>query len=263
MAQIIALVAYSNVWLNSSGGAPELLHTNSTFQYVDTVKFAQYSGPEQEQGEEVAMDVAGGLTVLRSMGARRLWNIAFSWQRQGYPEYALAGFSNAIPKAIQVDLPHGCELWYPRWQTGGSTGKIWRVEYRGLMCNRSYAMPLVPLDQVKVYLRQALAQAEAFALRPEAGAASWAGWFTKALALLESGTPEPPFHPDMLPAGSYPPAARQILAAAVQANVFGGMGSWNDISFADPQMQLEYQSVTAALYEAVKTSTVIASNSFA
>jgi len=264
LAQVIALVAYGNAWLKSADvNAPKLFDANTTFQYVDAVKFVRYASKEQETGIVAAESTADWLTWLRETEAQRLWNIAFAWQRQDCAEYALSGLANSIPRAIQVDLPSGYELWYPFWQTGGPAGKIWRVEYRGLKFDHSCAMPLVDLGQVKAYLRQALEEAEAFALLPEANSTGWAEWFTKAQALLESEAPIPPFHPDMLPAQGYSLEARRVLAAATQANVFGGMGSWNDLGFSDPELQSRYQSVTARLYEIVKIAFVMASNSFA
>lgn len=263
LAQIVALVGHGNLFLHSGeASVPELSHANSAFQYVSSVRFARYRNREQQQGVEVAAGVADWFAFLRSVEARRLWNIAFAWQREDLPEHAAVAFAGGVPRAIQADLPEGYELWYPQWRPGGPDQKPWLVEYRSPRFDDSHAVPLADLNVVKAQLRQAIARAEVFARRPEVGAATWADGFAAALRLLDAPSPEPPFHQDMLPERGYGLAAHQLLAAAGQAWVFGGMGSWNDRGFAAERLQQEYEDVTQALYGAVKTAIVMASNAF-
>ncbi|MBW3624663.1 MAG: hypothetical protein KY468_14755 [Armatimonadetes bacterium] len=65
----------------------------------------------------------------------------------------------------------------------------------------------------------------------------------------------------MLPEEGYSLLARQLLATATQAYVFGGMGSWNDIGF-EGSLQREYEKVSADLYEVIKVTTIMVPNSF-
>ena len=51
--------------------------------------------------------------------------------------------------------------------------------------------------------------------------------------------------------------ARQLLATASHAWVFGGMGSWNDVALTDDE---RYKPVTAELFEAVLEAVVAATN---
>src|SRR5512138_2750136 len=104
LAQIIALVGYGNLFL--SGGNVDL-SSNSTFQYVSTIKFTRYKSNQDKQGVEVASNVSDWLSFLRSLKVTRLWNIAFGWQRQDIPEYIAISFSGGVPMAIQADLPNG------------------------------------------------------------------------------------------------------------------------------------------------------------
>jgi hypothetical protein len=260
LAQIVALVGHGNQFL--SGGSLELSN-NSTFQYVSAVKFARYKTNQDTQGVEVASSVSEWLSFLRSIGVTRLWNIAFDWQQQDFPEHIAAAFSGSIPRAIQADLPNGYELWYPQWETGGQDNKKpWIVEYRSLMFPYSHMLPVQKMSIVKSQIKQAVSQAEKFAKRSDVNASNWAVWFSKSLELLDSAVPAAPFHPDLLPDAGYGLEARQVLAAAVQAYVFGGMGSWNDLGFEKTKTHKEYERITKELYEAVKFAIVMASNSF-
>ncbi|HEB65292.1 MAG TPA: hypothetical protein ENJ02_07105 [Chloroflexi bacterium] len=68
----------------------------------------------------------------------------------------------------------------------------------------------------------------------------------------------------MLPSSGFPLEARQLLAAAAQAYVFGGMSSWNDLALPnDPEIIKEYEEISTELYEAIQFAILAASNSFA
>jgi len=259
LAQIISLVAHGNLFLQR--GAIDLT-ANFTFQYVSSIKYCRYKSPQDAHGELLASSVSEWLDYLRSTGATRLWNIAFAWQRKDLPEHVAISFSGGVPKAIQADLPNGFELWYPLWKPGGTATKPWVVEYRGLFFPTSQALPLQKMSAVKNQLQQAVLRAEWFSKSSEVNASVWTSWFTKSLELLESPNPQAPFHPDMLPSTGFSLEARQILASAVQSYVFGGMGSWNDMGFAKPEIQELYNRITKELYEAIKIAIVMASNSF-
>ena len=260
LAQIISLVAHGNLFL--SGGSVDL-EANSTFRYDASVKFIRFKSNQDTEGVEVADSVSNWLSFLRSIKATRLWNIAFEWQKQDCPEYVAAAFANGAPNAIQADLPKGFEIWYPLHKTGGSDKKRWLVEYRGLMFPNSQAIPVQKMSLVRNRLKQAVSQAEKFANRSDVNASGWADWFTKSLEILDSPAPTIPYHPDMLPASGFDLDARQILASAVRAYVFGGMGSWNDMLFEKPEITREYERITQDLYEALKLAFVMVSNSFA
>jgi len=260
LAQIISLVTHGNLFLD--GGNVDL-SANSSFQYTSLVKFARYKSNQDKQGAEIAGSVSEWFSFLHSNKVTRLWNIAFSWKRKDFPEHVADAFSGGVTRAIQADLPNGFELWYPLWKTGGQDkNKPWIVEYRGLLLANSHVLPVEKMSVVKNQLRQAVSQAEIFAQRPDVNASYWADFFTKSLELLDSSSPTTPIHPDMIPTCGFTLEARQVLASAVQSYVFGGMGSWNDMGFEEPEVNEEYGRITKELYEAVKFATTMASNSF-
>jgi hypothetical protein len=93
-----------------------------------------------------------------------------------------------------------------------------------------------------------LVSAEAFAA--EHDLSTWADWFRDASQLGQTSDAQAPYHPDMLPAAGFEPFARQLLAMATRAWVFGGMGSWNDLGYADLDNE-SYSTITRELYAAV------------
>ena len=311
VAQIVALVAHGNLFLS---GKDVDLSTNSTLQYISSIKFVRYKSSQDTQGVEVANSVSEWFSFLRSAKATRLWHIDFSSrQRQDIPAYIASAFVGGVRHAIQADLPEGFELWFPKWETTGlihagrksvkqerglhhkatlqklslllcrifrcrgardhassaaskspeETGgegeyKPWSVEYRGFMSPNSSALPMQEMSAVKDRLRQAVSRAQSFAQ-----GTIWAKYFASSLEALESPAPVFSFG-DMLPSSGFPLEARQLLAAATRAYVFGGMSSWNDLALPnDPEVIKEYEEISTELYEAIQFAILMASNSFA
>ncbi len=309
VAQIVALAAHGNLFLS---GKDVDLSTNSTLQYISSIKFVRYKSSQDTQGVEVANSVSEWFSFLRSAKATRLWYIDFYHQRQDIPAHIASAFSGGVSVAIQADLPEGFELWFPKWKTTGhiNTGrrsvkqerehyhkvtfrnlllllckifrcrgarnhdssatlkstektggegeyKPWSVEYRGFRSPNSCALPMQEMSAVKDRLRQAVLRAKEFAQGTH-----WTKNFTSSLEALESPAPAFPF-PDMLPSSGFPLEARQLLAAAAQAYVFGGMSSWNDLSLPnDPEIIKEYEEISTELYKAIQFAILMASNSF-
>jgi hypothetical protein len=89
---------------------------------------------------------------------------------------------------------------------------------------------------------------------------SFAQSFDAALACLRSDQPlQAAFHRDIAPRGSLSLQAEQLLGAAQAAWVFGGMGSWNDLSF-EAEAGERYTQLSDALYHHLNLAAVAAAN---
>ncbi|NDJ77337.1 MAG: hypothetical protein GYB65_13875 [Chloroflexi bacterium] len=267
LAQIIALVAHGNLLLRDSaagGNEPQIgLAAHSTFKYVSSITFTRDDDSDRyPAGGAVAGSLADWFAFLRANGVSRLWYIGLGHRGGKTQEYVAPAWSESVPYAIQTDWPDRFELWYPLWETGGPSEKPWHVEYRGMLSGHSHALPKRDASAAKAQMKAGISSAADFARRPEVQADSWGTVLDEAVALLDDPHPQPPYHADMLPETGYNLAARQILAAAVKANIFGGMGSWNDMGFGDPALQREYEQVSAELYAALRLGFVVAANAF-
>jgi hypothetical protein len=116
------------------------------------------------------------------------------------------------------------------------------------------------LDVMRGQLFAALEAIHAFAARH---GSHFASSFAEAMAELKSPTPSPfGWKNDLLPAGfGIPLAARQLLASAQQASVFGAMGSWNDQYWPDAVVEAEYNEVSERLFACLNDAVVAATNS--
>ncbi len=138
--------------------------------------------------------------------------------------------------------------------------RVWDVVYKVTRLNERAATAQINLAKAKKRLESALWNALAFAER--AKLQDWKNIFKDVLAYSEGHRTEIPYHPDLLPARGYGAAVKHVIAFASKAWVFGGMGSWNDMSFSEGSLKGQYDETTQALYEAVVHALVDATNSY-
>jgi hypothetical protein len=128
----------------------------------------------------------------------------------------------------------------------------------------SLALPPLPegpprsVVEASTELVAALEAARSFALTNQLS--GWAEWFAKAIVAAGAPDPEIPYNPDIAPGGWLALEQRQLLAAATQAWVFGGMGSWNDIWLEDESQAERMEQLTKQLYTAVMGALVAVTN---
>jgi hypothetical protein len=152
------------------------------------------------------------------------------------------------------------QLWSSSWQCAQpGTRKPWKVTYAANRRSRRGLRRAPDLVGRSAELREALRGIKAFA--EAQGLQDWAEWFERAVLRLDDPSAAIRYHPDLLPPCGYSPVARQLVAAAVEAWVFGAMGSWNDLSIPTAK-HLTYRRLTARLYDAVLLALQDGANSF-
>ena len=247
-AQVVALAAHGDAWLRTGGTAPELFPGHSTFHHTRRVAFA-WSEPFAFLRRRDPQSATGAwYTRMRDRGASAL-KVA-TWRQQGaLADHVGVAFQGYTLWGVLAAYEGSWQLWVPE-----SSG--YSVIYR---CRAITAPPaMVRFDEADSQLQTALEAATRFAR--QAGQDSWVKGFAEAIALREAPDPKPPYHPDLLPEQGYSPEARRLLACAVRAWVFGGMGSWNDLVFRDAALETEYERVTPWLFGAVLDAIAAAAN---
>ena len=243
---------------------PSLESSNSTFQYVHRTSF-DFRG-SGARSTTTAPDVASWLHGALERGIDRFWLLVpepeVAKTAGGAAEQVLVAFAGAGQWfLVGTSGERSREIWWPSWAVGdadASDGRIWDVDYRGESLDRA-GMPLRPdvFDSAQ-RLTAELESAEAFARVHRLDV--WADWFADARRFGEGDDPQPPYHPDMFPARGFAKPARRLLAMATRAWVFGGMGSWNDLTLPAPEEEEEYNRASASLYSAVLAAFVAAVN---
>ena len=269
LAQLVALTSYGNNYLAHDYVPVGFYPGNSTFQFcskVDFIEFHQQLFSKKLKETIVAPGPAEWYKYLKKEGCRklRLYFQGTKDQSQA-PEYKLAGMvGGGGTWYIEAVYKSYSNLWSNRWQVqdaNAADGRIWTVNYGRTSWRQKTLNIQVEQGRVKEQLASTLRELIQFALKQNLE--SWARQFESALALLDSEEPnEQYYHKDLMPLNNYSITARQILFSAGQAWVFGGMGSWNDLSFSNKEDNDLYEKLSGRLYYGIIEAVVSAVNSY-
>lgn len=259
LASAAALVAHGTLWLSSENNQspPDLLDSNSSFKFVRRVEF-QVGRSGLLGRRRVVLGTAEWLAELKRDGVQKLHLVTDLPEAGSLPGHVADAFANGLGWAMLASGRHPT-LWTCQWSVGDQAARdsrIWDLEARSVPAE-GMQTPAAEIQVARERLTTALQEIKQFAEGSEFE--DWVPWFERAIALLKDSNPVPPYHGDILPDAT-PVARRQLAAAAVQAWVFGGMGSWNDGMPVDESAQREYERVTPMLYEAVVNALVAAVN---
>jgi hypothetical protein len=273
VAQMIALTIYGNAALHENSiNVSALYPSNSTFQYCEYVRFVDVT-TSAKQVEEVqwATDSLAWFGRLRNDGfyALRLHYGATGGKTlDGYhvPDRMLAGLVGGGGRwLIEAISPHGADYWEGSWEVGNrarADRRIWRVTYARIAHGQpTQAAEPQDLEALKRELSTVLTDIHGYARSH--GLNTFASLFECSQAQLASTSPgSGVYHSDLAPATRLPLLAQQLLAAAQLSWVFGGMGSWNDVTHGGADDK-EYQRLSEALFRLLNQTYVAVANSTA
>jgi hypothetical protein len=261
LAQIVALITHGNEYLSSPRkDTLELFPSHSTFQYVSEVSFQKKKSLDEAPGkpEILANDTRSWFSHLVIDGIRYLKLDLVNLQHLP-PPYATSLFTAGGAWVVQTDQGR---CWQANWSfidQGSRQARLWKVEYWE-RDNTPVVRNFPDIETAYRNLENALSEAENFSEKRNFG---WEKWFGKAIELLRNPVPVRPFYTDLLPPTFENIKVCQLLAGALQAWVFGGLGSWNDMYITDNSVEQEYQQISRNLYEAVIQSVGAVTNSTA
>jgi hypothetical protein len=242
LAQLVALAAHGNAFLAGLEQESPELEAGATFRYTSSLQFVD--------DDVVSTTTSAWFEVLRDEGVSRL-EVATAPTRRNFVAFANAG---------RWWLVAGDRSWRGEWSVTdaqASDHRIWSAVYR--VFDPPDADDAQDVANARSRLEEALADVSDFCDRHSTG---FEEHFERAARLLDSPAPKIPYYDDVLPTRGYDLATRQLLAAATEADLFGGIGSWNDLGFDQPDVEAEYGAVSDRLFEAVIDATVAAANSF-
>lgn len=254
LAQYFALATHGSAWLQEPDvrTAPALEQSNSTFQFARTVTFAGVPG------------TGPWLKSLAAQGVDRIWLATPGQPSTGgkaREAHVAAAFVGGMQAGLLTTGPRGSQLWRASWKAGDPAAadrRVWDIDYH---CDDVSFTPdpfRFPVTDAKGALDSALEAIAQFSrvhdLRP------WDSVFADAQALLGAESFEDLYHQDLFPEGRYDLASRQLAAAAQSSWVFGGMGSWNDLGFADAATHTEYERLSRELFSALTRGCTAAAN---
>lgn len=261
IAQLAALTIHANAFLRGrplAGFWPG----NTAFQFCKRVDFvAAADGREQAY----AADPKRWLERLRREGVTAVRLYRGTRNEPGISDRQSVAFVGGGGRwVMETSRGAECDLWEGSWELGDREDperRIWNVTYArtaaGIPCQPVAA---VDLEMLRGDLLDVLAEIETFAAEQRTG---FAESFRAAVGALTSDAPlAKVHHADIAPEGTLPLPARQLLGAVQHAWVFGGMGSWNDLGFAD-EAQQTYERLSDDLYALLTGAVCAAANASA
>ena len=191
---------------------------------------------------------------------RRQVRTAFMLIRQADSKPELAGFANAEPMGIVTIYPDGAvTFWTPHWDFD-QQAKHWNITYTEHLWEQAPAEPPVFEDPTEE-LKNVLTGIESLAHR--IGFDHFAKLFREAHDLLTGEVSAKPADWMNGTIWEMPEHSLRLFLAASAADVFGGMGSWNDSPpYAAEQEGLgrEYEELTGALFRLIRSAVLYAVN---
>jgi len=257
LSQLIHLVAAFRA--AKAGELPaDFFPSHGEFRFCNSVSFVE--SRRSLFGRQTTVTIADTPTewLLRLVKAGTSHAFLRHWDTPSpkAPDYALVGFvGGGGPWAFVAVRRQETQLWFASWQVSRRSApdnQIWSVNYSLADIQQPWSEPPIDLDALSLQLRQALLEIERFAMRH--GLESWASWFVRGCDALDQDEPRFPDYVDTSLLASFSPTARRLLAACYAAWVFGGMGSWNDCGFTEPDLRSEYEARSRTLYSAINSA---------
>lgn len=266
VAQLLSLVSYGNEFITKHSFPLDYFPNNLVFQYDKEVVFD--TSKEKLFGGTKAIHLANPqewFRWLKEDGCLELRAIFQYSDQKDFKDYMMAGMvGGGGTWFVQSSYKRYCDLWYANWEVGNQNdpdNKIWLVKYKTVLQKQEIKQQLFLLNPIKEELEKLLIEIEAFARTNKKD--MWADWFKKALESLNSNKPYESFYQqNMIVLKNYSLLAQQVLFGASNAWVFGGMGSWNDIGFAEKETNVKYEQLSEQLYDVMIRGLVGAINSY-
>ncbi len=269
IAQIIALTAFGNDFLKNGNLISNFNTENSTFEFCNKVIFREFENPSSDsklKENVIATNPTDWFQYLKNEGCKylRLY-YEYSKDQSFVKDHKLAGLVGGGGSwLIEAVYDNHSNYWNNTWEVTNQEAednKIWSVSYTLTFKNLQTSNLQIDNNKIKENLRQTLTDIADFATKQEL--APWAELFEKAKSVLESSTPESDYyHADLIPLSKFSLTAKQIIFSAGSAWVFGGMGSWNDLSFYNEEDIEMYDTLSEKLYSNINQAFIAGINSF-
>ena len=263
LSQLVTLVSYGNAYLR--GREIGSLSSNTEFQFCNTVEFLFPKPAGSWFGKELLVNSPlKWLETLKERKCVRLKLLHVPTQNPEAPDHMLAAFVGGGGQSlIETSFDSSSDYWAAKWEVTNQKApdrKIWQVTYN-VVAKNSKSTSNVPIDLQDLHnrLEHILLEIRGFAQKHKID--NFASFFQNGIDSLNSTSfTEKKYHKDLVPNGWYSFQAEQLLTAASNAWVFGGMGSWNDLVFEGADNKI-YEDLSAKLYSTINESIVAAVNS--
>ncbi len=260
IARNVALVTYGNLFLQDRGNDFDIekLVTDNCYN-LDFVEppIESIAG----SSKVLASDANKWYKYLKDQGTKKLKLFYRTSPETDLPDHISAAFvGGGSHWFIEVQFDSTSDLYLSGWMPS---------EYMGFNKRRTHYLrfnhDMIHLDDISLSVSESreklgsvLQELAEFAGKFDY-TKHWVGNFNNALSTLKEF--EPQKTDEFLPAGIYSKDAHQLIQGAFSSWIFGGMGSWNDLTFSG-EYQEQYSSLSKELYSTLCNAIVSGVNSY-
>lgn len=254
-SQLLSLITFGNQYIKTTQLPNDYYLANTVFKFCNTVNFMHLSSlPDGTTTENlVASAPTEWFKHLLQDGCRELkaYYHPSEGNTNGTPDHKLAGFvGGGGTWLLEAIYPAYSDFWAARWQVtkqDDPNQKIWTVNY-GRTVHQTQTINFKPdTADIRNGLYQVLNDIKIFA--EDLQLSNWASIFDKALQVLEGNSSADDWLKGQISNEGYNAKELQLIYAAMSADVFGGMGSWNDLGFEKPEDNARYEELSFHLYD--------------
>ena len=260
LMQLVALVTYGNLFLQDRGNDFDIdklvTHNCYRLDFVD-MPIDGIAGSTKV----LASDANKWFAYLKDNGAKQLKLFYRTSSQIDLPDHITSAFVGGGSQwLIEVQFETTSDLylseWYPTEEMGLDTRKTHYVRFGRDMIHIDDVS--LPVSKSRGKLSKVLQEHAKFVGKFDY-AKHWVDNFNSAQSTLQEY--EPQVTDEFIPAGVYSKEARQLIEGAFASWVFGGMGSWNDMSFSGAD-QGKYELLSEKLYSTLCNAIVSGVNSY-
>ena len=260
IARNVALVTYGNLFLQERDNEFDIekLVTDNCYR-LDFVE-APIEGIEGSS-KVLASGANKWYKYLNDQDAKRLKLHYQTSTQSEIPDHISTAFvGGGSHWFIEVQFEKDSDVylcdWIPPIDSGVDTRKTHYVRFASAINHLNDSSPSV--TDSRVQLQTILKKLAKFAGRFE-HSKHWVRNFENPLSTLHEF--EPIIPDEFLPAGIYQKDAHQLIIAAFESWVFGGMGSWNDMAFTGTDQE-RYELLSENLYSNLCNAIISGVNSY-
>lgn len=255
--QVVALTAYANAYLNDKKVSFDKSHpAGYGYRNIKFVSKVAQLDPIAQR-ELLATDPNDWFKFLKKNNVSRLY-LTYQMSKNMFSKDHIeatkgkkVGHWNIIAKKQDTN-----DLWTNYVQ--GEYGEAINY-YHLILKDTSFGTLNFPsLETTKLYLNEILSDMISFTT--ENKLKNWTDVFQKALDTLSIEDPSKLIDENYFPADCYSLEAKQVMITCDYAWVFGGMGSWNDVSQINDYDL--YSRLTANLYNTICNALAASANSY-
>lgn len=268
LSQFITLVGYGNDYLKNGELPGGFYPAHSSFDFCREVSFIDGTKGIPVSEDKKILIASDPVEWLQGLKREKCNDLKLFFNYSGnneFPDYQSAGMVGGGGYwRIEANYDNGTSVWASRWEPtdlNSPDKKIWTVNYGLLHAGVDPTEMPCDLEVIKNVTEERLIFIIHFCEKLKLN--NWKKTFESAFSTLHKNDPlDDDYLRVLIPQKNYSLIAKQLLGSACQMHVFGGMGSWNDMSFSNNEIQEEYEKLSYDVYDNICVNILAAINSF-